>query len=576
MAEYPLSDTIRTFSLIALNILLLPLSLLTLCLGHVAQYVFPQSTSSPVHHREEDARDRRTILVTGVGMAKGLALARAFHLSGHRVIGADFESPGIPCPGRSSRSLSAFYRLPKPTPSPNKSKAGGAADAYVERLVDIVQTDGIDLWVSCSGVASAAEDAVAKEALERRTRCRCVQFDRATTMRLHEKDCFMRKTARLGLPCPETHTVTSQREILGILYASSSSSSSSSASPAPETNDDEKQQKKNQKKKQFILKPIGVDDANRGNMTLLPLPTRRETEAYLARLPEISTTNSWIAQQFVPGGEEYCTHALVVRGQVRCFAACPSAELLMHYRPLPADSALARAMLRFTREFVARSEGGATMTGHLSFDFMVEDDGVTEQGFQRNMYAIECNPRAHTAVVLFAQPGPEMRDMVRAYLSAIEPKSKINGSSTAARTNGDGEEADEMDLVTPPSGAQSRYWIGHDLLSLVVHPAYRLATGRISLREFIGGIITFCAHVLTWKEGTWVSWEPMACDHALPCILAAEHHRCLVAGAAMDQGQRQHHQDVQLLDVEYMRPWTKPMMSAKEYTVYLIGWLLGA
>ncbi|KAK7976960.1 hypothetical protein PG988_004450 [Apiospora saccharicola] len=464
MAGYPITDTFRTFSLTVLSILLLPLSLLTLCLGYISQHVLARPGSE--EHHEEDARDRRTVLVTGVGMAKGLTLARAFHLSGHRVIGADFEAPGIPCSGHSSSSLSAFYRMPKPdhTSSSPKGKTGaGAANAYVERLVDIVKTDGVDLWVSCSGVASAAEDAVAKEAIERRTKCRCVQFDLATTMRLHEKDQFMAETARLGLPCPETHTGNEKKK----------------------------------KQRKFILKPIGVDDANRGNMTLLPLPTRPETETYLSRLPPITTANPWIVQQFIPGGAEYCTHALIVKGQVRCFAACPSAELLMHYEALPADSVLFQAMLKFTREFVARSEAqGEEMTGHLSFDFMVEEDGVTEKGFTREMYAIECNPRAHTAVVLFARPGREMRDMVRAYLSAVEPSKSTNGGSS------------EVKLVVPPSDAESRYWIGHDLVSLVVHPAYRLATGRITLQEFLSGLITFLTHVLTWKEGTWEAWDP--------------------------------------------------------------------
>ncbi|KAK8108265.1 uncharacterized protein PG998_010278 [Apiospora kogelbergensis] len=501
MAGYPLSDTLKTLSLTLLSILLLPLSLFTLCLGYIAQYAFPKaSTSIDREAYREDARDQRTILVTGVGMAKGLTLARAFHLSGHRVIGADFESPGIPCSGKSSSSLSAFYRMPKPDHAKPgaKSKSGhNAANAYVERLVDIVKTDGVDLWVSCSGVASAAEDAEAKEAIERRTACRCIQFDVATTTKLHEKDRFMRETARLGLPCPETHTVTSPRELLRILDASSSSAETS--------------HEKNREPREFILKPVGVDDAHRGDMTRLPLATRRATERHVARLPA-APGRPWIAQRFVPGGAEYCTHALVVRGRVRCFAACASAELLMHYRPLAADSALSRAMLRFTREFVARyaaansdgGGGGLMMTGHLSFDFMVAEDGeVTEKGFRRSLYAIECNPRAHTAVVLFAQPGPEMRDMVRAYLSAIEPKG-ANGS-TAPVANGF---SDESKLVTPPRDAQSRYWIGHDLVSLVVHPTYRLATGRITLHEFLSSLVTFLSHLLTWKEGTWEAWDP--------------------------------------------------------------------
>ncbi|RYP46901.1 hypothetical protein DL768_006935 [Monosporascus sp. mg162] len=182
------------------------------------------------------------------------------------------------------------------------------------------------------GVASAAEDARAKEAIEQRTPCICIQFDVQTTLRLHEKDSFTRETKRLGLPVPETHDVTSADDALRILLKILSSD--------PD--------------RKFILKLVGIDDVHRGNMTLFPLSSPSDMKARVSRLP-ISPARPWILQQFIPGGEEYCTHALFLRGVVRCFVACPSAELLMHYEPLPATSALSRAMLEFTRQFVARS-----------------------------------------------------------------------------------------------------------------------------------------------------------------------------------------------------------------------------
>lgn len=48
----------------------------------------------------------------------------------------------------------------------------------------------------------------------------------------------------------------------------------------------------------------------------------------------------------------------------------------MHYEALPPESALSRAMLQFTRVFAAKS--GDDFTGHLSFDFLM-DEVVTER-----------------------------------------------------------------------------------------------------------------------------------------------------------------------------------------------------
>jgi hypothetical protein len=87
-------------------------------------------------------------------MTKGLSLARIFYQAGHRVIGADnvFISAG-----RLSRSLAAYHELSPPTLGPY---------AYVDSLVEVVLKEKVDLWVSCSGVASAVEDAEAREIIE--------------------------------------------------------------------------------------------------------------------------------------------------------------------------------------------------------------------------------------------------------------------------------------------------------------------------------------------------------------------------------------------------------------------------
>jgi hypothetical protein len=119
-------------------------------------------------------------------------LARAFYETGHRVIGADFEPYGIPVSGRFSRALAKFYPLSKPS-------AQHGATRYIRDLVYIVEKEDVDLWVSCSGVASAVEDGQAMEMIERKTKCKSIQFNVETTATLHEKDTFITYTESLGL-----------------------------------------------------------------------------------------------------------------------------------------------------------------------------------------------------------------------------------------------------------------------------------------------------------------------------------------------------------------------------------------
>ena len=447
-------------ALILTSIFLLPLSTFILISSFVLSFIFPQDAHLKRKRiRSSSTFDPQTILVTGVGMTKGLTLARLFYEAGHHVVGADFEPYGVHSCGRYSRSLNKFYRLPRPT-------AEDGSAYYINALLKIVKREKVDLWVSCSGVASAVEDGQAKEVIERRSSCRAIQFDVAVTNMLHEKDTFIQETQRLGLPVPETHNVTSRDAVHKVLHGD--------------------------KRKSYIMKSVGMDDAVRGDMTLLPRRTLSQTYDHISRIP-ISSEKPWVLQQFIKG-QEYCTHSLIVEGEVKIFVACPSAELLMHYEALPSDSALSRAMLTFTREFVERS--GKGMTGHLSFDFLV-DESVTEKGVELVLNPIECNPRAHTAVILFSGQG---HDVANAYLSLL-------GCSMA---NGNGHALDMgQNKIVMPKRPMRYYWMGDDLVNLGLLPLLQLLLGRTDLKNWLQGCVELLTHVLLWKDGTFEVWDPL-------------------------------------------------------------------
>ena len=467
-----LQHRIQDLWLIVLSLIFLPIdSFITFW-----SLVLSNVLHSAAEHRRKQARHApsfkpRTILVTGVGMTKGLSLARQFYEAGHDVIGADFEASGSRVCGRVSRALKKFVPLRKPN-----AKEGSSP--YIQSLLDVVLKERVDLWVSCSGVASAVEDGEAKQIVEARTSCKAIQFDVQTTQILHEKHTFIDRTRELGLTVPETHTITSREAV------------DSALRDAPEG-------------RRYIMKTIGMDDSNRGDMTLLPKATPEETTKHLNKL-KISEKSAWIIQQYIKG-QEYCTHALVVKGHVKAFVACPSAELLMHYQALPTGSRLSNEMLKFTQTYAAA--GGDSFTGHLSFDFLVEDAELDR--LQDNpdanitLYPIECNPRAHTAVALFnGTPG-----MASAYLTLLDPSSSIRSTYAEATANGTVNEH----IVAPRYLDVRYYWIGHDLVNLVLLPLFGLLTldRDSSLSGVAKGIDTLLDRLLFWKDGTYEFWDPL-------------------------------------------------------------------
>jgi hypothetical protein len=448
----------KNIALLALSFLCLPLSAGLVLLSRVFATLSSASHNVPHPNEKDAAVQRKTILVTGVSMTKGLAIARILNQhTRHRVIGADISSLS---PGRFSTAITRYYRLDTPN--------GDDAEPYIDSILTVMRHEAVDLWISCSSVIAAVEDGqvvrLAKDqAAKAGRRFEAIQFSEDEVEKFHEKDRFIDYIASLDLPVPESHRCTSPDEALNVLLRNIESDTTTES-------------------KKFIMKPIGVDDrARNAMMTLLPFSSPAETTSYIRGL-NISPSNPFQLQQFIRGSE-YCTHALVIHGRVKAFTSCPSLELLMHYEPLPAYSALSQEMLAFTERVVAA--GGAGFTGHLSFDFLVENSETGEPKF----YPIECNPRAHTAVVLFEQT-PELAD---AYLSIFDTPSASD---------------ERKPPVFPRAPTHSYYWLGHDLVTYLVLPILDFLTGHATIHDVTAGVTMFWNHVSNWKDGTLTLTDP--------------------------------------------------------------------
>lgn len=397
----------------------------------------------------------KVVLVTGVGMSKGLKFARLLHEAGCKVIGADFEPDGVYVAGRFSNTIARFYRLKEPQFQSN------GIQSYIDQLIQIIEQEGVDMWISCSGVATAEEDGLAKDAIEEKTACTTIQFGQKSVAALHNKDSFSDLAAELDLSGPRAAVVTSYEDAVSFLD-------------------------RVEKPKTFLLKSVMLDDASRNTRVLLPLASKEDTKNYLKPLA-ITPQNRWLLQQYVHG-KEYATYAFVQGGEVKVFVACPSKDMLMHYQPLHPVDPLFQAMLRYTRMFISKFDPQGEMTGHLSFDFIVESSW-DHRGVQNNILPIECNPRVHTNLLLLDND----RSLQQAYLGALN-RDKVANQPVS-------------DVHISPT-IHGCYWIGHDLVDLVGVPLLKAIISPGSMSELCTSISSFLYHLIYWKEGAFSLSDP--------------------------------------------------------------------
>jgi predicted ATP-grasp superfamily ATP-dependent carboligase len=326
---------------------------------------------------------RRTILISGGKMTKALQLARSFHSAGHRVILV--ESHKYRWTGhRFSRAVDRFHSIPTPQ-SPD----------YQAALIAIVQTEGVDVYVPVCSPASSYYDALAKQALS--AYCEVLHCDLDSLLTVDDKYEFASRAAELGLSVPDTHRITSPGQVDEFDFGEAEA--------------------------EYILKSIAYDPVHRMDLTTLPRPSRSEQKAF-ARSKPISSDNPWILQEMIRG-QEYCTHSTVRDGRIQVYCCCESSAFQINYEMVDKPE-----ILEWVRKFVEPLK----ITGQVSFDFIQAEDG--------HLYAIECNPRTHSAITMFY----DHPDLASAYLD------------------------DDHPMITPLAGSRPTYWIYHELWRLVTQP----------------------------------------------------------------------------------------------------------
>ncbi len=294
--------------------------------------------------RSPVATHPKNILISGGKMTKALQLARSFHAAGHRVVLTETHKYWL-SGHQFSHAVDKFYTTPVPEKDP---------DAYTQALIDIIKRENIDLYIPVTSPVASYYDSLAKPALSQY--CEVFHVDADVCEMLDDKYAFSEKARQLGLSVPKSFKITSPEQVLNFDFS--------------------------QETRKYILKSIPYDSVRRLNLTKLPCETADKTEAFVRSLP-ISPEKPWIMQEFIPG-KEFCTHSTVRNGELRLHTCCESSAFQVNYEDVEQPK---------IREWVTHFFRKLKITGQISFDFIKAEDG--------EVYAIECNPRIHSAITTF-------------------------------------------------------------------------------------------------------------------------------------------------------------------------------
>lgn len=336
--QTPAFTSLKSLGTLTLLLIAFPINCIVVLVSMVWSFL------SRLQKKSVLAENPKTVMLTGGKMTKALQLARSFHAAGHRVILVETHKYWL-TGHRFSNAVQRFYTVPAPQKEP---------EGYTQALLNIAKQENVDIYIPVCSPVSSYYDSLAKPVLS--SCCEVFHFDADITKMLDDKFAFSEKARSLGLSVPSSFKITDPEQILNFDFSNET--------------------------RKYILKSIPYDSVRRLNLTKLPCDTPEETAAFVKSLP-ISEEKPWIMQEFIPG-KEYCTHSTVRDGELRLHCCCESSAFQINYENVDKPD-----IVQWVSHFVKEMR----LTGQASFDFIQVEDGT--------VYAIECNPRTHSAITMF-------------------------------------------------------------------------------------------------------------------------------------------------------------------------------
>jgi predicted ATP-grasp superfamily ATP-dependent carboligase len=276
------------------------------------------------------------ILVSGARMPFALAVLRSLGKAGHEIVATD----SVPrAPALHSHYVREHVVTVAPRDDPRR---------YVDQILDVYRDHAIELHVPT--FEEVFYLAAHLDELERQARVNVTALP--ALQRLHDKAAFVELCGELGLRIPRT-VVVEDRDQLGEAAGQLA---------------------------HFLARPVYSRGAQDIYTNTGPRAGRDLADC------DPSSTNPWLVQEYVEG-TDLCSYSVCHAGRLACHVAYAIPIQIGHAYGVRFES-VDVPETRAVAERVARQCG---FTGHLSFDYKLDGDGVC---------LIECNPRATNGALL--------------------------------------------------------------------------------------------------------------------------------------------------------------------------------
>lgn len=403
----------------------------------------------------------RKALITGVSTPYGLRLARAFHQTGHSVVGADYQDSILPLHARLSISLVKFRRL----------KAVASND-LVRELMSLIWSESIDLWIDCSKEIPDTTLATAKGAIEQSTSCICFVPSHQVVQSFSTPQSFLAFAHHHGLLVPDSYPVKSRDDIHNVLNQSRG-------------------------KKRYVLKESASPTASTPR-ALLPRRTLSQTYNEVANY-KLNKHSQLVLEQYLDGLQRTMTFSIVARGKVQAFVACQEASSGA-YQVL-SSSSLQSALVRYVASLARHL--GDDVSCHVGIEFCIDEKG-TETGVEQRVLPVSGRLSAGISGLSFQGTDGSV-DLVRAYLSAFSMTTNGSTAYGSLSTNGH-----EDDIPRPSTASREIYSLANNLFRLG-RGISELLKFQASLSRVLDLAFDLARHIATDQECVYDFSDPLPC-----------------------------------------------------------------
>lgn len=450
-------------TLSVLVLALFPVLSILLWFNYAAVLLYDQRRRLSTHHNRDHWK--QTILITGTDNSLGLNLARAFHRSGYRVIGADAAQGMLPSPAKLSRAVAKHYELPQPSAVQHW--------AYIARSIfAIARKENARLWIDCSNNIERMAISDAKAELERNTSCTCVAFDSVRGNQLEDRASFFHLLKENSLPSLEYHKVSSRGQIHNILNHSQG------------------------QKKYLLTAPKNAKPFN--PRTLLPRRTISQTYSEVARV-KFAAESQMVLEESNDSSITYECLSIISNGSIK--ASWAKSLTSDNHTPLSESSALYKAMKSYTDSLL--SALGSNFDGSLMLSFGLNEK-ITQAGVVQQILPLQCRLTLDSSWLL-SFPYSVYSDLSSVYGNLLQHN--FNG----AVQDSNGDEIQSLrhlsKLENEPSKQQ--YFLFELVESHLLNPISDLLYRRTDVKQTLIALTTFLQRLMTWHETTYDFDDPI-------------------------------------------------------------------